>query len=155
MSNGLPILPGKLKAILVLSAIVLIVLGSGLVFASHWMAMLYGASESASGTNASRTAGAAILALGLLAWTGTRQEISVVRAVVIPVLFTWFMLKSIVAYLALVGGIFKASVGRTVFAFDLLLAIIYGYFLFQSGDLESSYKRGKEEYLGRSSTMHK
>ena len=42
MSNGLPILPGKLKAILVLSAIVLIVLGSGFVFASHWMATFYG-----------------------------------------------------------------------------------------------------------------
>jgi hypothetical protein len=129
MTNGSPLLPGKLKVILVLSAIVLTVLGGGLVFASHGMARLYGTSESVSGTNTSRAAGAAVFALGLLAWTGTRQQMRVVRAVVIPVLFSWFVLKSIVAYLALAAGVFKPSVGRTVFAFDVLFAIIYGYFL--------------------------
>jgi hypothetical protein len=129
MTNRSPLLPGKLKAILILSAIVLTVLGGALVFASHWMARLYGTSESVSGTNASRTAGAAVFALGLLAWTGTRHQMRVVRTVVIPVLFTWFVLKSIVAYLALASGVFEPSVGRTVFAFDVLFAIIYGYFL--------------------------
>jgi hypothetical protein len=113
-----------------LTAIVLTVLGSGLTFASHVLVTLYGTPESLSGTNGARTAGAAIFALGILAWAGTRQEMRVLRAVVIPVLFTWFVLKSVVAYLALTSGVFKAPVGRTVFVFDLVLAVVYGYFLF-------------------------
>ena len=129
MTNGLPLLPRTLKAVLVLSAIVLNALGGGLVFASHWIARLYGASESISGTNASQTAGAAILALGILAWIGARQEMRVVRAAVVPILFVWFLLKSIVAYLGLAAGVFQVSVGKTVFAFDVLLTIAYGYFL--------------------------
>jgi len=130
MTNGLPVLPWKLKATLTLTAIVLVVLGSGLTLATHLMANVYGTPESHSGTNAARTAGAAIFALGTLAWAGTRQEMKVLRAVVIPVLFTWFVLKSVVAYLALMAGVFKAPVGRTVFAFDVVLAVVYGYFLF-------------------------
>jgi hypothetical protein len=130
MTNGVPVVPWKLKATLTLTAIVLIFLGSGLTFASHLMANLYGTPESLSGTNGARTAGAAIFALGTLAWAGTRQEMRVLRAVVIPVLFTWFVLKSVMAYLALTAGVFKAPVGRTVFAFDVVLAVAYGYFLF-------------------------
>jgi hypothetical protein len=133
MNNGLPGVPWKLKATLAITAIVLIVLGSGLTFASHLMANLYGTPESLSGTNGARTAGAAIFALGTLAWAGTRQEMRVLRAVVIPALFTWFVLKSVVAYLALMAGAFKAPVGRTVFAFDVVLAVVYGYFLFVGG----------------------
>ena len=132
MTNKLPALPASLKATLVFCAIVLMVLGGGLMFASHWMARLYGTSESVSGTNASRTAGAAILALGVLAWTGARQQMPVVRTVVIPALFIWFVLKSFVAYLGMVAGVFKAPVGRTVFALDALLALVFGYFLFAS-----------------------
>jgi hypothetical protein len=130
MTNGLPAVAWKLKATLMLTAIVLTVLGSGLMFASHLLATFYGTPESLSGTNGARTAGAAIFALGTMAWTGTRQEMRVLRGVVIPVLFTWFVLKSMVAYLALTAGVFKAPVGRTVFAFDLVLAVVYGYFLF-------------------------
>jgi hypothetical protein len=93
---------------------------------------LYGTSESVSGTNASRTAGAAILALGVLAWTGARQQMPVVRNVVIPVLFIWFVLKSFVACLGMVAGVFQVPVGRTVFALDALLTLVFGYFLFAS-----------------------
>jgi hypothetical protein len=132
MRNGLPVVAWKLKATLMLTVIVLIVLGSGLMFATHLMAILYGTPESLSGTNGARTAGAAIIALGSLAWAGTRQEIRVLRATVIPVLFVWFVLKSVIAYLALATGVFEAPVGRAVLAFDLLLAILYGYFLFVS-----------------------
>ena len=53
----------------------------------------------------------------------------VVRAAVVPILFVWFLLKSIVAYLGLAAGVFQVSVGKTVFAFDVLLTIAYGYFL--------------------------
>jgi len=131
MRNGSPPdVSWKLKLALLLTAVVLTSLGSGLLSASHLMAHLYGAEETVSGTNGARTAGAAIFALGALTWFGTRQELKVLRAVVIPVLFTWFVLKSVVAYLALMAGVFKAPVGRTVLAFDLMLAVLYGYFLF-------------------------
>jgi hypothetical protein len=130
MRNGSSDVSWQLKLALLLTTVVLTVLGSGLVFASHLTAHLYGTEETLSGTNGARTAGAAIFALGALAWLGTRQELKVLRAVVIPVLFTWFVLKSVVAYLALMAGVFKAPVGRTVLAFDLVLAVVYGYFLF-------------------------
>ena len=132
MTNELPVVAWKLKATLMLTAIVLTVLGSGLMFAPHFMAILYGTPESLSGTNGARTAGAAIIALGCLAWAGTRQKTSVLRATVIPVLFVWFVLKSVVAYLALAAGVFDGLVGRAVLAFDLLLASLFAYFLFIS-----------------------
>jgi hypothetical protein len=53
---------------------------------------------------------------------------TVIRALVVPVLFVWFVLKSIAAYSAIIDGIFKVPVGRTVFISDVLLAIIYGYY---------------------------
>jgi hypothetical protein len=126
--NGLPSTPPILKATLVVSAVVLVVLGSGLTFATHLMAVLYGTPESPSGSNAARTAGAAIIALGALAWIGRKQDMTVIRALVVPVLFVWFVLKSIAAYSAIIDGIFKVPVGRTVFISDVLLAIIYGYY---------------------------
>jgi hypothetical protein len=132
MKNALPKVAWKIKAALMLTAIVLTVLGSGLMFAPHWMGILYGTPESLSGTNGARTAGAAIIALGSLAWAGTLQETRVLRATVFPVLFVWFVLKSVVAYLAMATGVFDALVGRAVLAFDLLLAILFGYFLFVS-----------------------
>jgi len=118
-----------LKFILTLTAITLTILGGGLIFATHSMALLYGTAESISGNNAARTAGAAILALGVLAWLGRSQEPNVLRNTVIPVLFIWFLVKSVVAYLALVNGIFKSSAGKIVFVSDLLLALIYGYYV--------------------------
>jgi hypothetical protein len=86
MRNGSPDVSWKLKLALLLTAVVLTVLGSGLMFASHLMARLYGTEETVSGTNGARTAGAAIFALGALTWFDTRPEL-------IPVLFTWFVLK--------------------------------------------------------------
>jgi len=74
MTNGLPVVPWKLKATLTLTAIVLIFLGSGLTFASHLMANLYGTPESLSGTNGARTAGAAIFALGTLSRGPVRDK---------------------------------------------------------------------------------
>jgi len=118
-----------LKFILTLTAITLTILGGCLIFATHSMALLYGTAESISGNNAARTAGAAILALGVLAWLGRSQEANVLRNAVIPVLFIWFLVKSVVAYLALVNGVFKSAAGRVVFVSDLLLALIYGYYL--------------------------
>ena len=122
--------PPGLRVVLTLTAVVLTVLGGGLTFANHWMAELYGATESIAGTNGSRTAGAAILALGLLAWTCRKQELRVVRATVVPVLSVWFVLKSIVAYSAVVANVFRAPVGQIIFAFDVALAVIYCYYFF-------------------------
>lgn len=73
MRIGSPDVSWKLKLTLLLTAVVLTALGSGLTFASHLMAHLYGTGETLSGTNGARTAGTAIFALGALAWIGTRQ----------------------------------------------------------------------------------
>ena len=136
MTVGAQSIHWKLRATLGVSAVVLVVLGSGLLFATHRMSILYGASESVSGNNAARTAGAAILALGVLAWIGRTGDARMVRSVVLPVMFAWFLLKSVVAYLALAGGVFKPPVARIVLFFDVLLALAYGYFLFASRDTE-------------------
>jgi hypothetical protein len=128
MMGRLPSATPALRFILTLTAITLTALGSGLVFATHRMAVLYGTAESISGTNAARTAGAAILALGILAWLGRNQEVKVLRYAVIPVLFVWFLAKTVVAYLAVVNGAFKSGVGTIVFAFDLIFTLIYGYY---------------------------
>ncbi|MBV9885424.1 MAG: hypothetical protein JO119_02650 [Acidobacteria bacterium] len=129
MSDRLQALPLALKVTLAVTATVLIGLGSGLIFATHRMANLYGTAESTAGNNAARTAGAAIFALGILAWLAKKCEASMVRNVVIPVIFAWFLLKSVVAYLAFVGGVFKAPVALTVLSFDVTLTAIYAYFL--------------------------
>ena len=82
------------------------------------MATLYGATVSADGTNAARTAGAAILALGLLAWRTRRHKIETARAIGIPVLFVWFVLKSVVASLGVMHRVFDPMIGATVLFFE-------------------------------------
>ncbi len=78
------------------------------------------------GTNAARTAGAAIFALGVLAWLSKRQEAGITTAVGIPVLFVWFVLKSVVACLGVRNPVFNPFVGRTILFFDILFAFVYG-----------------------------
>jgi len=122
--------PSMLKSIVTLTGLVLVVLGGGLAFASHWMAKLYGTTESVSGTNASRTARAAILALGILAWLGKKQDVKVLRTTVVPVLFVWFLVKGVVAYWAVANGAFEAGPGIAVLVFDAILAAAYAYYFF-------------------------
>lgn len=132
MIGRLPSSNPGLKLILTITAVTLTVLGSGLMFATHRMGVLYGAAESISGTNAARTAGAAILALGILAWLGRNQEVKILRYAVITVLFVWFLAKTVVAYLAIVNDVFKSGVGTIVFVFDLIFALIYGYYFLRT-----------------------
>jgi hypothetical protein len=129
MNNGSRAVPLGLRVTLAISAIVLVVLGGGLVFATHWMSNLYGTTESIAGDNAARTAGAAIFALGILAWLGNRRDATALRNIVLPVMFTRFLLKSVVAYSAFAGHVFKAPVAMTVLFFDVALSVLYGYFL--------------------------
>ena len=132
MSGGSRAIPLGLKVTLTFSAIILVSLGSGLVFATHWMASLYGTTESTAGNNAVQMAGAAIFALGILAWLGKGYEPRVVRNIVLPVMFIWFLLKSVVAYTAFIAGIFKAPVGLTILLCDVTLTAVYAGFLFKS-----------------------
>jgi hypothetical protein len=121
-----------LKAVFTLTAVVLVALGSGLLLVPNGMAALYGAVVSTGGTNSGRIAGAAIIALGLLAWLSRKQELGKAAAVSIPVLFVWFVLKSAVAWLGVRDEVFNPVVGRTILFFDVLLAVIYGYYLWAS-----------------------
>ena len=120
-----------LIVVLTLTACMLGVLGGGLAFAPRTMAQLYGTALSTDGTNAGRTAGAAILALALLAWMSRREAKEGKAAVGITVLFVWFVLKSFVAYIAVMDGVFHPVVGKAILFFDVLLAIIYGKLVFE------------------------
>jgi len=120
----------SVTAILTLTAAVLLILASGLVMVPNVMGALYGTAVSPSGTSAARTAGAAIFSLCTLAWLSRKQEVGAVRTLAIQVLFVWFVLKSIVAYLAVANGVFNPFVGQAVLFFDVLLTIIYGYYFF-------------------------
>ena len=122
-------LPLGLKVVLIVTAVVLVSLGSGLLFAPKVMASLYGTAISTDGTNASRTAGAAIFALGALAWVSKNQEPRLVNTVAVPILFLWFALKSFVAYLGVINHVFNPLMARTILFFDVLLAAIYGYYI--------------------------
>ena len=107
---------------------VLGMLGGGLFLVPRSVGALYGASASSNGTNAAQTAGAAIFALGILAWIGQRRGAGAAERIAVPVLFVWFGLKSVVAYVAVEQRLFYPTVGMTILIFDLLLAIVYGYF---------------------------
>jgi len=72
----------------------------------------------------------AILALGILAWLGRRQEAKALRTIVVPFLFVWFLVKSVVAYWAVANGAFEVTVGITVLVFDVILAAVYAYYFF-------------------------
>jgi hypothetical protein len=120
-----------LIAVLTLTAFVLGVLGGGLAFAPRTMAHLYGTAVSIDGTNAGRTAGAAILALALLAWMSRRDVKEGKHTVGVTVLFVWFALKSVVAYVAVVDGVFHPVVGKMILFLDILLASIYGKLVFE------------------------
>lgn len=47
---------------------------AGLTFAPHFMAVLYGSHEASVGSSGARMVGAAIVALGVLAWVGRKQK---------------------------------------------------------------------------------
>jgi hypothetical protein len=126
MTSQSPTGRAELTAVLTLTAIVLGVLGGGLGFAPRTMAHLYGTAESIDGANASRTAGAAILALAVLAWMSRRDAKEGKHTVGVTVLFVWFVLKSVVAYVAVIDGVFHPIVGKMILFFDVLLALIYG-----------------------------
>jgi len=113
------------RPLLTLIAVVLVVLGCGLLLAPAGMATLYGAETSAGGDNGSRMAGAAIVALGTLAWLSRRPAYN---ALGVNVLFVWFALKSVVAWLAVRDHVFNAAVGWTVLCFDVFLALACGFF---------------------------
>jgi hypothetical protein len=130
MINGSSSANSGLQAMLTLTTVVLAVLGSGLLLVPNVVAALYGAAVSTDGINAARTAGAAIFALGLLAWLSKRQASEKTNAVGVPVLFVWFLLKSVAAYLGVRNRVFNPFVGRTILFFDVLLAVIYGYYVF-------------------------
>jgi hypothetical protein len=121
-------IPLSLRVTLTISGFVLITLGAGLTFVPHFMAVLYGSHEASVGSSGARMAGAAIAALGVLAWVGRKQKPDIIESLVVPVLAVWFVLKTLVAYLALVEGVFELWVGRSVFILDLLLALVYCYF---------------------------
>lgn len=129
MRNGQFSRGAGLKAILTITAVVLCVLGGGLLAAPREMATLYGAAVSTEGTNAARTAGAAIFALGVLAWLSRGESQGGISVLGVRVLFVWFVLKSVVAYLAVIYAVFDPFVGKTVLFFDVLLAVIYGYYV--------------------------
>lgn len=58
---------------------------------------MYGGQQSVAGDNTSRTVVAAMNGLGILAWIVKRTDPSVVRRVVVLVMFAWFVLKSAAA----------------------------------------------------------
>jgi hypothetical protein len=132
--------PG-LTTILLITALVLTALGGGLLLAPRVMASIYGAATSADGVSAGRTAGAAILALGILSWFGARRRDAVGRVMVVRVLFVWFALKSVVAYWAVMDRVFNPIVGRSVLFPDVALAAVYGYFVFRSEFTERAEAR--------------
>jgi len=102
------------------------------------MAELYGTAESIDGANAGRTAGAAIFALALLAWMSRRDAKEGRYTAGVTVLFVWFALKSCVAYVAVVDGVFHPIVGKTILFFDALLALTYGKLVFD--ELRASHR---------------
>lgn len=90
---------------------------------------LYGVSLDGSGIMLAHVAGAAVFALGLLAWLFRRSESSEANRMAATALFGFFLPKTIVTVLAQLDGVFN-GLGWSIVLLDAGFLLAYGYRLF-------------------------
>lgn len=119
----------KLNTLFTTTAVVLVFFGAGFVLIPTTVFSLYSISLTDSGIMLANVAGAAVFALGLLAWLFRNSSDSDASRSAATALLGFFVIKSIVTIVAQLGGVFNA-LGWSIVALDVILTIAYAYFLF-------------------------
>lgn len=112
-----------LRPLLTVTAVVMMLFGSGFILVPEQVFSLYGVSLDASGAMLAHVAGAAVLSLGLLAWLTRQAEKAAARTALVALL-CFFLLKTTVTVLAQLGGVFN-MLGWSIVALDALLLLGY------------------------------
>src|SRR5688572_15412961 len=103
--------------------------GAGFVLAPGAVFGLYGVALDAAGVMLARVAGAAVLALAVLAWLSRDAAGSEPGRAAATALLCFFVVKTTVTVLAQLGGVFNA-LGWSIVALDAALLLAHAYALF-------------------------
>src|SRR5688572_3542052 len=119
----------RVQPLFTATAALMLFFGTGFLLLPGLVFSLYGVVLNDSGVMLAHVAGAAIFALGTLAWTlRNTADPAFIRPAVIA-LFCFFLLKSAVTLLAQLSGVFNAF-GWTILLIDIPLCLLYARTLF-------------------------
>ncbi len=122
----------KLNTLFTITAVIMIFFGVGFILLPAMVFSMYGVTLDATGIMLAHVAGAAVFALGLLAWLFRKSsDVQSSRSIAITLL-SFFIIKAIVTILAQLDGIFNV-LGWSIVALDTLFVLAYAYFLFIKG----------------------
>jgi hypothetical protein len=124
--------PMRPQPLFALTAALMLLFGAGFLFLPAFVFSLYGVVLDASGIMLAHVAGAAIFALGTLAWAVRNTADSAVIRPAMMTLFCFFLLKSAVTLLAQLTGVFNV-LGWTILLIDIPLCLLYARALFPRG----------------------
>ncbi len=111
------------------TAALMLFFGTGFLVLPTLVFSLYGVVLDASGRMLAHVAGAAVFALGTLAWTVRNTADPAVNRPAMTALVCFFLLKSAVTLMAQLSGVFNA-LGWTILLIDIPLCLLYARALF-------------------------
>lgn len=120
----------RTRTLLTVTAILMLAFGVGFVLLPETVFSVYGVFLDPGGLMLARVAGAAILALGVLAWLARNSSVPEVNRVAVIALFCFFAVKSLVTLLAQLSGVFN-GLGWSILAIDIPLALFYAAVVFR------------------------
>ena len=122
----------KLNTLFTITGVVMIFFGGGFILLPTMVFSMYGVTLDANGIMLAHVAGAAVFALGVLAWLFRKNSDIQTGRWAATTLFTFFVIKTIVTLLAQLDGVFNVM-GWSIVALDTLFVLGYVYFLFIKG----------------------
>ena len=108
--------------LLTVTAVLMLCFGGGFILLPAQVFSMYGVELDPDGLMLARVAGAAVTALGLMAWLSRHADS---KRVVVATLFCFFLIKSIVTLQAQLAGVFN-DLGWSILLIDVPLAFLYG-----------------------------
>jgi hypothetical protein len=125
----------RIRHLFSVTAILMIGFGLGFLLIPVPLFNIYGVQLTASGVMLAHVSGAAVGALGTLAWGARALEESRSQRVALAALAVFFILKSTVTLLAQLSGVFNA-LGWSILALDVPLAALYLVALWQASRVQ-------------------
>ena len=119
----------KLHTFFTITAVVMVLFGVGVLLAPETVFSLYGVALDANAIMLAHVAGAAVLALGLLAWPFRKSSDPQASRAAATALFGFLIVKITVSFLAQLDSVFNA-LGWSIIALDGVFVLGYAYFLF-------------------------
>jgi len=118
----------KLKALLIIKAIICLCLGIPILIVPEFIYSIFGASLSDGGVFAAREYGAAMIGILMLTWYARNSQESEARWAIVLALFVYDLLGFVVTLIAILSGVLN-PLAWLVVALYLALALGFGYFL--------------------------